>query len=268
LDPLIPQSWLSGNLVLVGFLASLAAGLCTALGAAPMLVLRGLSDRLENTLLGFAAGVMLAASFFSLIIPGLEAVQQDGSSSFRAALIVITALLLGAAVLFLVNRYTPHEHFVLGRQRAFTGKLRRIWLFVFAITLHNLPEGLAVGVGFGGDDPASGVTLAIAIGLQNMPEGLAVAASLMALGYTRLQAVGVALLSGLVEPLGGLLGAGVVSLSQPLLPWALGFAAGAMLFVVSNEIIPETHRKGHESMATAGVMVGLAVMMFLDVSLG
>jgi len=268
LESLIPADWLAGNTVIVGTVASLAAGLATAVGALPMLFLRRLSERTEDTLLGFAAGVMLAASFFSLIIPGLDHVQQNGGTTMSAAGMMVAAILSGAAVLWLVNRFTPHEHFLLGQHREFRGKLRRIWLFIFAITLHNFPEGLAVGVGFGGGDVQNGVTLAVAIGLQNMPEGLAVAASLLALDYTRAQAIGVALLSGLVEPVGGLIGAGVVTLSEPLLPWALGFAAGAMLFVVSNEIIPETHRKGHESLATGGVMVGLVLMMFLDVSLG
>ncbi len=260
---------LPDNPLLAGTLASLIAGAATGLGAAPMLLIRRLTDRWQDTLLGFAAGVMLAASFFSLIIPALDIVEHSGHSRSSAALTVLTAVLLGAAVLWLINRTVPHEHFIpQAHSPLHAAKLRRIWLFVLAITLHNVPEGLAVGVGFGGGDLAQGRTIALAIGLQNMPEGLAVAASLIGLNYRRSVAVGVALLTGLVEPLGGLLGAAATSLSQPLLPWGLGFAAGAMLFVISNEIIPETHRQGHETMATGGVMVGLAVMMYLDVTLG
>ncbi|MGQ9365712.1 ZIP family metal transporter [Azospirillum sp. ST 5-10] len=253
--------------VWMGLAGSAAAGAATGLGALPVLVIRDLSQRLQDTLLGFAAGVMLAASFFSLIVPGLDAAREQGFGGSAAAGIVIAAILMGALALGLINRYAPHEHFVSGPNGHATARVRRIWLFVVAITLHNFPEGLAVGVGYGGGEQ-EGHALALAIGLQNMPEGLAVATSLASLGYGRLVAVGLALATGLVEPFGGLLGAGVVSVSQPLLPWGLGFAAGAMLFVISNEIIPETHRKGHESLATSGLMVGLALMMFLDVSLG
>lgn len=261
--------WLPDNNIALGAIASLLAGSATGLGAAVMLFVRRVPQRLEDGLLGFAAGVMLAASFFSLIVPALEHVQENGGSPTGAAGIVVAAVLLGAAVLFLINRYVPHEHFVSGADDRFhNAKLRRIWLFIIAITLHNFPEGMAVGVGYGAGDVTDGRSIAIAIGLQNMPEGLAVAAALIGLNYSRTRAVLIALATGLVEPVGGLIGAAAISLSQPLLPWGLGFAAGAMLFVVSNEIIPETHRKGHENHATGGLMVGLAIMMFLDVSLG
>ena len=146
-------------------------------------------------------------------------------------------------------------------------KIRRVWLFVFAIALHNLPEGLAVGVGFGGDELSDGVALAIGIDLQYIPEGLVVAVALMSLGYSRLAAFGVTLLTGLVQPVGGLMGAGAVTLMEGLLPWGLAFAAGAMLFVISHEIIPESHRKGHEGKATFGVLLGFVVMLTIDMVL-
>lgn len=256
------------TLISIGAGASLAAGLATGVGALPVLFIRHLSERLKDALLGFSAGVMLSASFFSLIIPGIAHAEQLSGSKGLAALVVAAALMLGAATLALVNRYAPHEHFVLGRSGIDVKVLRRIWLFVIAITLHNFPEGLAVGVGFGGGDIARGTTLAIGIGLQNMPEGLAVAAALLSLNYSRATAVAIALLTGLVEPVGGLLGVAAVSLFTPLLSWGLGFAAGAMIFVVSNEIIPETHRAGHENLATFGLMIGMIVMMLLDVTLG
>jgi zinc transporter, ZIP family len=256
------------SVILLGALASLGAGLATAVGALPALLLRDISEQVQDVLLGFAAGVMLAASFFSLILPGLEAAEVDGASEIGAVSIVITGILLGAAGLWLVHRYAPHEHFVAGPEGPSTVQFRRIWLFVIAITLHNFPEGLAVGVGFGGGDIGNGMALAIGIGLQNMPEGLAVALALLTLDYTRAQALLVATLTGLVEPLGGLIGVGAVTVAEPLLPWGLAFAAGAMIFVISDEIIPETHRKGLETHGTAGLMVGLVVMMFLDVVLG
>jgi zinc transporter, ZIP family len=256
------------SVILVGSLASLGAGLATTVGALPALLLRNISEQLQDVLLGFAAGVMLAASFFSLILPGLEAAAGQGAGEVAAVSIVIAGILSGALALWLIHRYAPHEHFVTGPEGPATEKVRRIWLFVIAITLHNFPEGLAVGVGFGGGDFGNGMAIAIGIGLQNMPEGLAVALALLTLNYSRGQALLVAALTGLVEPLGGALGVGAVTVSQSLLPWGLAFAAGAMIFVISDEIIPETHRKGMQAHGTAGLMVGLVVMMFLDVVLG
>ena len=176
--------------------------------------------------------------------------------------------MLGGFFLLFVDKIIPHEHFIKGHEGADAHALKRVWLFVFAITLHNFPEGLAVGVGFGGGDILNGITLAIGIGLQNIPEGLIVALALVVHKYSLKKAFLIALATGLVEPIGGLLGAGIVSVFMPLLPWGLAFAAGAMLFVISNEIIPESHRKGFAKQATLGVMVGFVVMLFLDVVLG
>ncbi len=149
-----------------------------------------------------------------------------------------------------------------------SSKMKRIWLFIIAITIHNFPEGLAVGVGFGSGDVGAGTSLAIGIGLQNMPEGLAVALPLLGLGYNKWKAVGIATATGLVEPIGGLLGVGMVTAFQPILPLGLAFAAGAMLFVISDEIIPETHSKGKSRTATFGVMIGFIIMMAMDNLLG
>ena len=252
--------------VALGFLASFAAGALTAVGALPVLLGRTVSARMNATLLGFAAGVMLAASFFSLIVPGIEAARALLGSAKLAALVAVAGIALGVAFVAGLNEWIPHEHFLKGRQGPMSTALRRIWLFVAAITIHNLPEGLAVGVGFAGGDVARGTTLAVGIGLQNAPEGLAVALALVACGYARSYAFLVASLTGMVEPVAGLLGAQAVSLSVQLLPWALTFAAGAMIYVISHEIIPETHRNGHENAATFGLTVGLVVMTFLDVA--
>lgn len=257
------------DLIALGTSASAASGLATAIGALPVFVLRSISARVQDAFLGFAAGVMLAASFFSLILPGLEAAGEQGNSPEGAALIIGSAILLGAAVLHLVNRVAPHEHFVTGpTDAAARSRLSRIWLFVIAITLHNFPEGLAVGVSFGGDNVAQGWTTAIGIGTQNIPEGLAVAVALSSVGYGRVFAFGVALLTGLIEPLGGFIGISAVTLSSALLPWGLGFAGGAMIWVVSSEIIPETHRREGNGAATSLLMIGLALMMYLDWTLG
>jgi ZIP family zinc transporter len=247
-------------------LASFLAGQATTLGAIPVFFLRQISQRTQNAFLGFAAGVMLAASFFSLIIPGLEAAGElHDQNRTIAALIIAAAVLLGAGTLHVLNRLAPHEHFIIGpKSGAERSKLKRIWLFVIAITLHNFPEGLAVGVSFGDPDTSAGYATAFGIGLQNVPEGLAVALSLAAVGYSRVFSFVVALLTGLIEPVGGFLGIGLISLSSELLPWGLGFAGGAMIWVVSSEIIPETHRDNQEGTATPALMLGLAVMMSLD----
>lgn len=252
----------------MGFVASLLAGLLTGAGALGVFLVRRLSPRLEDGLLSFAAGIMLAASFFSLLLPAIEYGELMYGGRTPAVLLAIFGLLSGAAALFLMNRYLPHEHFFAGHEGPDTEALGRIWLFVIAITLHNFPEGMAVGVGFAGGDVANGVSLATGIGIQNIPEGLAVAVSLVAVGYSRGQAFGVGFLTGLAEPLGGLFGSFAVSVAGPLMPWTLAFAAGAMLYVISDEIIPETHRRDFENLATFSLLIGFAFMMYLDATLG
>ena len=254
--------------VMLGLLGSLIAGLMSGAGAAPVLFGRTPSDRWRDTSLGFAAGVMLAASFFSLIIPALDAAEARHGEGALPALIVCAAILMGMIAVAVMNEVIPHEHFRSGREGPEAASLRRVWLFIIAITIHNVPEGLAVGVAFGGGGWDGGFPVALGIGLQNVPEGLAVAVALLGEGYGPRRAFGIALLTGLVEPVAGLLGAAALVVAQPLLPWGLAFAAGAMLYVISHEIIPETHRHGHQRRATAGLAVGLVVMLFLDVWLG
>ena len=254
--------------IALGFLGSLAAGSLTAFGAIPVLFGRIPSRATRDLSLGFAAGVMLAASFFSLIIPALDAAEPMFVHGAMSAAVVCVSILFGMGAVALMNERLPHEHFKIGREGPEAVALRRVWLFIIAITIHNFPEGLAVGVGFGSGGVEGGLPLAIGIGLQNAPEGLAVAVSLLGEGYPRVRAWGIAALTGLVEPIGGLLGAGIITLSEPLLPWGLAFAAGAMLYVISHEIIPETHRSGHQNKATLGLAIGLVIMLFLDVWLG
>lgn len=254
--------------IVLGALGSLAAGSVTAVGAVPVLFGRIPSRATRDLSLGFAAGVMLSASFFSLIIPALDAAGSQYTSGAAPAAIVCIAILLGMGGVALLNEYLPHEHFRTGREGPEAASLRRVWLFIIAITIHNFPEGLAVGVGFGSGGLEGGLPLAIGIGLQNAPEGLAVAVSLLGEGYSKRRAWYIAALTGVVEPIGGVLGAGIITLSEPLLPWGLAFAAGAMLYVISHEIIPETHRSGHQNKATLGLAIGLVLMLFLDVWLG
>jgi ZIP family zinc transporter len=254
--------------VYLGLLGSAIAGLGTGLGALPILLFTRITQNAQGVLLGFGAGVMLAATAFSLVIPGLEAAAVRIDSPVYAATIVAFGIILGGVFLWLSNRYFPHEHFFKGHEGIKQANLKRAWLFVIAIAIHNFPEGLAVGVGFGGDDISNAIALTIGIGLQNMPEGLVVALSLLSEGYSKRNSILISLLTGSVEPVGGIIGAGTVAIAQPILPVAMGFAAGAMLFVISDEIIPESHRLGYEKSATTGVMVGFVMMMFLDVTLG
>lgn len=242
------------NLILLGLVATLGTGLATGLGALPVLFLRRVSDRLLDTMLGFAAGVMLAATAFSLLVPAVE---------LGGVWVTLLGLVLGAGFVLLLDERIPHMHVFSGAEGP-SSALRRVWLLILAITLHNFPEGLAVGVSMGSGDVAAGTVIAIAIGLQNMPEGLAVALPLLRENYSRGRALLYAALSGLAEPIAGVLGVAAVALMRPLLPVGLAFAAGAMLYVVSDEMIPETHRRGFEREGTLGVLVGFAVMMLLD----
>ncbi len=248
------------NHVLWGIAGSTLAGLATGLGAIPVLFpsLHSLSHRVKDELLGFAAGVMLAATAFSLLVPSID---RGGPG------MAISGVLAGALLLDLLDRVIPHEHFEKGREGP-ASKLRKIWLFVLAITLHNFPEGLAVGVSFGSQNIADGITVALAIGLQNIPEGLAVAISLLSAGYSRKRAFLYALLTGCVEPLGGLLGISLVSFMHAFLPFGLALAGGAMLFVIGDEIIPETHHGPSARYSTYALMVGFVVMMGLDTIFG
>jgi ZIP family zinc transporter len=249
------------------------------LGASIVFVWRDPSERALDGALGFAAGVMLAAAFTSLIIPGIE--QYSNGNPIP----VLVGVALGALFLDQSDVFVPHAHFLLsGRPRedaARAGtsdpgdipiddaKIAGVVLFILAITLHNMPEGLAVGVGFGSGDLGTAIPLMLAIGVQNIPEGLAVSVAAINAGLDRrTYAVFTGLRSGLVEIPLAVLGAYAVAAVSTLLPYAMGFAAGAMLFVISDEIVPETHTGGHERIATLGTMVGVIVMLYLDISLG
>lgn len=250
---------------LLGGAAGFAA---TAAGALPALFLRTLAQRLADILLGFAAGMMLAASSFSLILPGLDAGEQVSGSAGLGAAIVVAGMGLGVLLMLGLDEFTPHEHDSTGPCGAGCERVGRVWLFVLAIALHNLPEGMAIGVSFAQGDLQVGLPLTTAIALQDIPEGLAVAMALRGAGLSPLAAAAIAAASGVLEPVGALLGVGLSGGLAATYPLGLGLAAGAMLFVVSHEVIPETHRNGHQTPATIGLMAGFAVMMVLDTTLG
>jgi zinc transporter, ZIP family len=254
------QSVAGANPLWQGLVGGLFITLLNTIGALLVLIWQKPSEKILNTALGFAAGVMLAASFTSLILPGVE---------YGGILPVLVGMALGVLVLDLGDRFIPHLHPARGKEGPESSKLRAVWLFILAITLHNMPEGLAVGVGFGSGNLEDAIPLMLAIGIQNIPEGLAVAVAALNAGMgTYFYAGLVGIRAGLVEIPLTLLGVLAVQFVRPLLPYAMGFAAGAMLFVISDEIIPETHGTGHERLATIGIMVGVMVMLYLDISLG
>lgn len=257
----------SGSVFALGLLASVAASFGTALGALPVLAIRQISPRAQDVLQSVAAGIMLAATAFSLVVPGIAAAEARLGAALPATLVVTAGMLLGSLAVHLVHRHAPHVHFGGAPEGPKSRRLGQIWLFVVAITLHNFPEGMAVGVGFGGG-VASGTALGTAIFLQNLPEGFLVALGLAGVGYGRRRAVLVSCATGLVETVGGLVGAAAVSVAAAALPWAMGIAAGAMLFVISHEIVPETHRNGYEVEATFGLVAGFALMLLMHAALG
>lgn len=244
-------------------------GLCalgTALGAVPVLVIRRMPQAVGDSLLGFGAGVMLAATAFSLIVPGIAAAQQSGFMPWAASGLTCFGILSGAFGLYLVDRKvsTSSKRLVAAPGRPIIA--RRIWLFVFAIIGHNIPEGMAVGVSAGGGMPDAD-SLAMGIALQDVPEGLVIALVLATAGMSRVKAFLIGAASGLVEPVFALLCAWLVSLAEMLLPLGLALAAGAMLLVVTHEVIPESRRNGHEKLASLGLLVGFCLMMVLDTAL-
>jgi ZIP family zinc transporter len=256
-----PEVWLA----LLG--SSAAAGL-TALGALGVLLTRRISERTQDVLLGYGGGIMLAASVFSLILPAMHHAELLGYGKTAAVLLTTTGIMLGAIFILALNHLIPHQHFIAPNPAIHATRTGRIWMFVMAVTIHNFPEGLAIGVGFGGDDIGKAIALATGIGIQDIPEGLVVALALRTLGYSPLKSAGAGILSGLVEPIGGVLGALATGVSATALPWAMAGAGGAMLFVISHEVIPESHRQGHETQATLGLMAGFVTMMLLDTLLG
>lgn len=248
------------RIIAIGALASILAGLATGIGALPAFLYKEISRKTLNALLGGAAGVMLAATAFSLIVPGIQYGNQMWPG--LGVYVVAAGVMTGAVFLVLADQWLPYEKYLEPGEQF--DSLRKVWLFIAAIVLHNLPEGGAVGVSFGAGDWHNGLAVAIAVGLQNIPEGLAVAMPLVALGYERRQAVLIATLTGLIEPIGGFLGVALVSVFLPLLPIGMAFAGGAMLFVISDDIIPETQSRGKARYATFAVMAGFVIMMILD----
>ncbi len=262
------------NPIAQAFCATFFTWFLTALGAGTVFFFKTINRKVLDGMLGFAAGVMIAASFWSLLAPAIEMAEESGVPGWIPASI---GFLSGGFFLWLVDRILPHLHlgFPMEEAEGFKTSWRRSILLVLAITLHNIPEGLAVGVAFGAlaaDIPsatlAGAVALALGIGIQNFPEGAAVSIPLRREGLSRLKSFWFGQLSGVVEPVAGVIGAAAVVFMRPMLPYALSFAAGAMIYVVVEELIPEAQLEKNTDIATIGAMLGFAVMMTLDVALG
>ena len=243
------------DLILKATFVSFLSGMATMLGAIPVFFLkRKLSHKAYSAMLGVSGGIMLGATFFSLI---LESIERSNPY------VAVAGVLSGAIFIELIARYIPHEHFFKGKEGPDVN-LKIIFLFMLAITIHNFPEGMSVGVGWALDDRAKSISLALGIGIQNIPEGSSIALPLLALGYSKWYCVFITFLSAVVEPIGGLIGISVVTLFNGFLPYALSFAGGCMLYVISGEMIPESHEKGYGKIATWWLIIGFVIMMFLD----
>ncbi len=262
------------NPIWQALVATLFTWFVTALGAGLVFFFKTINRKVLDGMLGFAAGVMIAASYWSLLAPAIEMAEGGSLPAWVPATV---GFLSGGGFLWIIDKILPHLHlgFPLEEAEGIKTSWHRSVLLVLAITLHNIPEGLAIGVAFGAlasDLPtaslAGAVALALGIGIQNFPEGTAVSVPLRREGFTRLKSFWYGQLSGIVEPIAGVVGALAVILMKPLLPYALAFAAGAMIFVVVEELIPESQLEKNTDIATMGAMVGFAVMMTLDVALG
>ena len=268
-------NWFSGlNPILQALIATLFTWFVTALGAGLVFFFKTINRKVLDGMLGFAAGVMIAASYWSLLAPAIEMAEE---SSLPAWIPATVGFLLGGVFLYIADKIIPHLHLGFPMDEAEGPKTswHRSILLVLAITLHNIPEGLAVGVAFGAlasnlpsATLAGAIALALGIGIQNFPEGAAVSVPLRREGFSRLKSFWYGQASGMVEPIAGVIGAASVILIKPILPYALAFAAGAMIYVVVEELIPESQLDKNTDIATMGAMVGFAVMMTLDVALG
>ena len=269
------MEWLKNlDPILQALVATLFTWGMTALGAAVVFFFKSFNRKVLDMMMGFAAGVMIAASYWSLLNPAIEMAAEDGT--LAAWIPAASGFLLGGFFIMGIDKILPHLHIGFPRTEAegIETNWHRSILLVSAITLHNIPEGLAVGVAFGAATQvesatlAGAIALAVGIGIQNFPEGMSVAVPLRREGFSRMKSFNYGQISGMVEPVAGVLGAAAVILIKPILPYALSFAAGAMIFVVVEELIPESQLNKNTDLATFGTLIGFTIMMILDVAFG
>jgi len=272
LSSLFRQSFASSPNLRAALWGGGTAAAATALGTLPVLLSQNFSKRTYDCFLGFGAGVMLGATSFSLVIPALAAARAGGAGNWGASLSVGGGLLLGAALLLALDRFISSDGILAPADtptRTHDGhSLKRAWLFVWAVALHNLPEGLAIGVAYGGVDLGKANSLATGISIQDVPEGLVVALALRTVGYGRGVSALLGVASGLIEPVAAVLGVALIGISAGMLPLALAAAAGAMLFVIANDVVPESHQNGNGTWASVALIGGFVLMTVLDTALG
>lgn len=249
-----------------GFVAALAAGLVTGVGGFLIFLKKRYLKAEINLLLNLAAGVMLAASFFSLLVPSMFDIMKEAEDLYWGAFKYVTAVFFGVLLVWILNLLIPHEHNAMGHHGPHFD-LKKAWLFIIAITLHKLPEGLAVGVAFGAEELVNPLSLVIGIAAHNIPEGLTIAISLVAAGTSRLRSALTALAIGLVQPLGAIIGLLLMDISFNIVPYGMALAGGTLLFVVINEILPETYGVQNTNRSAAAVFAGFIVMTYLTIVL-
>jgi ZIP family zinc transporter len=265
LGSMVEQIMNANPKMLAAMMGGGTAAAATALGTLPVLFAQNFSKRTYDCFLGFGAGVMLGATAFSLVIPALSAAKTAGAGSWESSLMVGVGIMIGAGAILLLSRVVRTEGILSNEPEQVS--LRRAWLFVWAVALHNLPEGLAIGVAFAGIDVEKATSLATGVSIQDVPEGLVVALALHAVGYSRLSAVGMGVASGLIEPIAAVFGVALIGISAGLLPYALAAAAGAMLLVIVNDVIPESRQSGNGTFASVALIFGFILMTVLDTAL-
>ncbi len=265
LGSMVEQIMNANPKMLAALMGGGTAAAATALGTLPVLFAQNFTKRTYDCFLGFGAGVMLGATAFSLVIPALAAAKTAGAGNWESSLMVGAGIMFGAGAILLLGRAVRTEGILSNEPDKVS--LRRAWLFVWAVALHNLPEGLAIGVAFAGIDVEKATSLATGVSIQDVPEGLVVALALHAVGYSRLTAVGLGVASGLVEPIAAVFGVALIGISAGLLPYALAAAAGAMLLVIVNDVVPESRQSGNGTQASIALIFGFILMTVLDTAL-
>jgi ZIP family zinc transporter len=265
LGSLVEQLLNSNPKMHAALLGGATAAAATALGTLPVLFSQNFSKRAYDGFLGFGAGVMLGATAFSLVIPALAAARSSGAGPWEASLLAGAGIMGGAGAILLLSRATAPAQVLVGDVHG--NSLRRAWLFVTAVALHNLPEGMAIGVAYAGIDIEKAHSLTTGVSIQDVPEGLVVALALRTVGYSRLTSVGLGVLSGVIEPVAAAFGVALIGISGGLLPFALAAAGGAMLFVIVNDVIPEMRENGNGTSATIALIFGFILMTVLDTAL-
>lgn len=250
---------------LVGGLWAAAA---TAVGTLPVLLSQSFSARTYDAALGLGGGIMLAATSFSLVLPAIAASKGAGNTPMEASLMVGGGILIGMLVVMLLERLVRSDNVLDGAKAGNSDTLIRAWLFVGAVAIHNIPEGMAIGVGYAGVDLSKANALTTGIAIQDIPEGMVVAMALRVAGYGRIFSAALGTLSGVVEPIGAVIGAMMIEASATLLPWGLAGAAGAMLYVICHDVVPEAQRRGNYTTASCSLVIGFIIMMVLDTAMG